>query len=217
MPVSEEQVKDALKGVKYPGFSRDIVSFGLVKGIQIEDAAVTVVLAGPDYPDRSDYGGVPIHGIAAAEASGALVFQGGTALGSDGLVTNGGRILSVTARGSTVDEARARAYAAVSKVSFAGAISRRDDRVAQDRAGDGRTAGPRGSKPTGSMQAALDSSTRHSVGFRCARRETRTRSPVRQVRLGRGLRVLICGVGPAALPGVAATALPVIGVPPGPR
>src|SRR5450755_1251275 len=45
MPVSEEQVKEALRGVKYPGFSRDIVSFGLVKGIQIEDGAVTVQLA----------------------------------------------------------------------------------------------------------------------------------------------------------------------------
>src|ERR1700730_17174533 len=45
MPVSQEQVKEALKGVKYPGFSRDIVSFGLVKGIQIEGEAVTVQLA----------------------------------------------------------------------------------------------------------------------------------------------------------------------------
>ncbi|PYJ09924.1 MAG: chromosome partitioning protein [Verrucomicrobia bacterium] len=45
MPVSEEQVKDALKGVKYPGFSRDIVSFGLLKGIQIEGGSVTVQLA----------------------------------------------------------------------------------------------------------------------------------------------------------------------------
>jgi ATP-binding protein involved in chromosome partitioning len=45
MPVSEEQVKEALKGVKYPGFSRDIVSFGLVKGIQIDGDAVTVQLA----------------------------------------------------------------------------------------------------------------------------------------------------------------------------
>ena len=45
MPVSEEQVKEALKGVKYPGFSRDIVSFGLVKGIQISDGAVIVQLA----------------------------------------------------------------------------------------------------------------------------------------------------------------------------
>jgi ATP-binding protein involved in chromosome partitioning len=45
MPVSEEQVKEALKGVKYPGFSRDIVSFGLVKGIQINNGTVVVQLA----------------------------------------------------------------------------------------------------------------------------------------------------------------------------
>src|SRR6202045_1822876 len=45
MPVSEEQVKQALKGVKYPGFSRDIVSFGLVKGIQIDGGPVPVQLA----------------------------------------------------------------------------------------------------------------------------------------------------------------------------
>src|ERR1051326_8260651 len=45
MSVTEEQVKEALKAVKYPGFSRDIVSFGLVKGIRIEGEAVTVQLA----------------------------------------------------------------------------------------------------------------------------------------------------------------------------
>ena len=44
MSVSEEQVKSALAEVKYPGFSRDIVSFGLVKGIQIDDGAVTIQL-----------------------------------------------------------------------------------------------------------------------------------------------------------------------------
>src|SRR5262249_51790046 len=90
------------------------------------DAAVTVVLAGPDYPDRSDYGGAPIAGVADAEATGALVFQGGTAVGSDGLVTNGGRILSVTGTGRTVDEARERAYDGVSRISFEGARFRTD-------------------------------------------------------------------------------------------
>ena len=45
MPISEEQITDALKAVKYPGFSRDIVSFGLVKGVQISGGAVTVQLA----------------------------------------------------------------------------------------------------------------------------------------------------------------------------
>src|ERR1700736_2153863 len=45
MPISEDQIREALKQVKYPGFSRDIVSFGLVKGIRIEGAAVTVQMA----------------------------------------------------------------------------------------------------------------------------------------------------------------------------
>ena len=44
MPVSEDQIKEALKTVKYPGFSRDIVSFGIVKGIDLRDGDVTVQL-----------------------------------------------------------------------------------------------------------------------------------------------------------------------------
>ncbi len=45
MSITEEQVRDALKTVRYPGFSRDIVSFGLVKGIDIADGEVKVQLA----------------------------------------------------------------------------------------------------------------------------------------------------------------------------
>src|SRR5215470_13069431 len=45
MSISEEQVKTALKSVKYPGLSRDIVSFGLVKSIQIDNGEVKVQLA----------------------------------------------------------------------------------------------------------------------------------------------------------------------------
>ncbi len=45
MPLTEEQVKTALGTVKYPGFSRDIVSFGLVKGIDLGDGDVLVQLA----------------------------------------------------------------------------------------------------------------------------------------------------------------------------
>src|SRR5207253_6326001 len=66
------------------------------------EAAVTVVLAAPEYPARSDYAGAAIEGIAAAEASGALVFHGGTAIRDGTLVTNGGRILSVTGTGGNV-------------------------------------------------------------------------------------------------------------------
>ncbi len=45
MPVTEEQIKDALSTVKYPGFSRDIVSFGIVKGITLREGDVTVQMA----------------------------------------------------------------------------------------------------------------------------------------------------------------------------
>jgi len=45
MSISEEQVKSGLKSVKYPGFTRDIVSFGLVKSIHIEEGEVKVQLA----------------------------------------------------------------------------------------------------------------------------------------------------------------------------
>jgi len=95
-------------------------------------AAVTVVLAGPHYPARSDYAGVAIDGVDAAEASGALVFHGGTAVRNGALVTNGGRILSVTGTGGSVAEARAHAYAAAEMISFEGAQNRTDIAAAVD-------------------------------------------------------------------------------------
>ncbi len=93
---------------------------------EADDAAVTVVLAGPDYPARSDYAGVTIDGIDEAEAAGALVFHAGTAARDGRVVTNGGRILSVTATGGTLAAAREKAYAAVGHVSFEGARFRTD-------------------------------------------------------------------------------------------
>ncbi len=90
------------------------------------EAAVTVTLTGPDYPARSDYSGAAIEGLEQAEATGALVFQGGTAVRQGALVTNGGRILSVTALAPSLREARERAYAAVEKVSFEGMRYRTD-------------------------------------------------------------------------------------------
>ena len=89
-------------------------------------SAVTVVLTGPDYPARSDYSGAPISGVEVAEAAGALVFHGGTAMRDGTLVTNGGRILSVSAVGSTVAEARAHAYAAAGMIDFDGLRHRTD-------------------------------------------------------------------------------------------
>jgi phosphoribosylamine---glycine ligase len=90
-----------------------------------EGAAVTVVLAGGEYPAAGDRG-TPIDGVEAAEAAGALVFHAGTAINRERLVTNGGRLLGVTGTGSTVPDARAKAYAAADLISIAGA-RRRDD------------------------------------------------------------------------------------------
>jgi phosphoribosylamine--glycine ligase len=88
-------------------------------------AAVTVVLAGGDYPARGDRGS-PIAGIEAAEAAGALVFHAGTALHEGALVTNGGRILNVTATGDDIASARAAAYAAADLISW-DRVRRRED------------------------------------------------------------------------------------------
>src|SRR4029077_11942323 len=119
MPRLEGDLLEALAGSAHGGLSRS--SLGAAA-----DAAVTVVLAAPDYPERSDYAGVAIDGLDAAEATGALVFHSGTAARAGRVVTNGGRILSVTATGPTLVEARDRAYAAVDLVSFEGAQFRRD-------------------------------------------------------------------------------------------
>jgi phosphoribosylamine--glycine ligase len=91
-----------------------------------DEASVTVVLAAPDYPERSDYTGAPITGIAEAEATGALVFHGGTAMRDGTLVTSGGRILSVTGIGGTVAAARKHAYAAAGMIDFEGERHRSD-------------------------------------------------------------------------------------------
>ncbi len=90
-----------------------------------EGSAVSVVLAAEHYPAEGDRGGT-IDGVDAAEAAGALVFHAGTALHGDRLVTNGGRILSVTGRGSSISDAREAAYEAAGRVSFPGVRYRSD-------------------------------------------------------------------------------------------
>jgi phosphoribosylamine---glycine ligase len=91
----------------------------------IESAAVTVVLVAGDYPAAGDQGS-EITGVAEAEAAGAVVFHAGTALRGGRLVTNGGRILNVTAVGDDLAGARALAYAAADRISWSG-VRRRDD------------------------------------------------------------------------------------------
>jgi len=91
-----------------------------------DDAALTVVMAGAGYPGEPKKGG-RIDGIPAAEATGAKVFHAGTKLGMDGVLTvNGGRVLNVTARGASVSEAQAKAYAAVDLIDAPDLFCRRD-------------------------------------------------------------------------------------------
>jgi phosphoribosylamine---glycine ligase len=90
-----------------------------------EGAAVTVVLASGDYPERGDTG-IPIDGIEAAEATGALVFHAGTARHDGRLVTSGGRILGVTGIAGDLGAARTAAYEAADKIESAGMQFRRD-------------------------------------------------------------------------------------------
>ncbi|HEX5770787.1 MAG TPA: phosphoribosylamine--glycine ligase [Nocardioidaceae bacterium] len=90
-------------------------------------AAVAVVVASKDYPATPRTGDV-IHGLMDAErVEGVDVIHAGTARGEDGaLVTAGGRVLAVTAVGSDVADARARAYDAVSRIRIDGSHHRTD-------------------------------------------------------------------------------------------
>jgi phosphoribosylamine--glycine ligase len=97
-----------------------------------DEAAVTVVLAGGAYPERADSGG-RIEGIEDATESGALVFHAGTAVRNGRLVTNGGRVLNVTARAPNLTDARAAAYAACERITFPRMQYRRD--IAAEEAG----------------------------------------------------------------------------------
>lgn len=89
--------------------------------------AVTVVIAAHGYPDSARSGDV-IHGLEhAAEVAGVDVFHAGTTIRDDGVVTaTGGRVLSITAHGESVAQARERAYAAVDLIRLDGAHYRRD-------------------------------------------------------------------------------------------
>ena len=90
-----------------------------------DGAAVCVVLASGGYPGHYEKG-QEIHGLADAEAMGALVFHAGTAMKDGKLVTNGGRVLGVVGRGTDISSAVDSAYAAATKISFKDAYYRKD-------------------------------------------------------------------------------------------
>ena len=90
-----------------------------------DETAATVIVASGGYP--GDYEkGKAIAGLGASAADGSLVFHCGTRADGDGVVTAGGRVLSVTGLGATLREAVDRAYARVAGISFDGMFYRRD-------------------------------------------------------------------------------------------
>ncbi|MCK9992327.1 MAG: phosphoribosylamine---glycine ligase [Alphaproteobacteria bacterium] len=102
---------------------------GALAGFRLDwsdQAAVTVVMAARGYP--GDYGkGDVIGGLdAAGLVPGVQVFHAGTALKDGKLLSNGGRVLNITATGATITHAVSRAYSAVDKVEWPGGFCRRD-------------------------------------------------------------------------------------------
>ena len=105
--------------------------------LQFEDnAAVCVILASAGYPEKYEKG-LPISGLESFEdKDDYFCFHAGTKLDSDGktFVTNGGRVLGITAKGANLKEARANAYNATEWVEFANKYKRNDIGKAIDEA-----------------------------------------------------------------------------------
>ncbi|MEV6259208.1 phosphoribosylamine--glycine ligase [Streptomyces sp. NPDC051784] len=93
-----------------------------------DDAAVTVVIASHNYPGTPRTGD-PIEGLADVEAQDAphaFVLHAGTRQDGDAVVSAGGRVLSVTATGKDLTQARERAYTAVGRIRLEGSQHRTD-------------------------------------------------------------------------------------------
>lgn len=90
------------------------------------DAALTVVMAAKGYPGSYDKGSV-IGGLnEAAQVDGVEIFHAGTKSDGMNILANGGRVLNISARGKSVREAQARAYAAVDRINWPQGFCRRD-------------------------------------------------------------------------------------------
>ncbi len=88
--------------------------------------AVCVVMSSGGYPDSYEKGQKIIGLEEAEQVEDVIVFHAGTKSQGGDIVTNGGRVLGVTALGKNVTEAKARAYKAVDMIGFEGAYCRRD-------------------------------------------------------------------------------------------
>ena len=87
--------------------------------------ACCVIMASGGYPQKYEKG-IEIKGLINGALEGALVYHAGTALRDGALVTNGGRVLGVTAVANTLESAIEDAYKAVKKINFTGVYYRKD-------------------------------------------------------------------------------------------
>jgi phosphoribosylamine--glycine ligase len=116
----ESDLADVLAAAAAGSLPREPLRFG-------RDAALGVVLASRGYPESPVKGEVIAGLERAARLPGVEIFHAATAARGDGaIVANGGRVLNATATGSTLAEARARAYAAAEAIDWPSKILRRD-------------------------------------------------------------------------------------------
>ena len=105
------------------------VALGDISGIQLQwhdEATVCVVMAAAGYPGDVIKGDVITGLDQAANIPNLVVFHAGTAIKEGACVTNGGRVLGVTARGATVKDAIDRAYQGVNQITWPGVQFRKD-------------------------------------------------------------------------------------------
>lgn len=116
LPLLESDLLTIMEACVDGNLTQDMVQFST-------DASALVILASPGYPASSTKG-IPIQLPVVPEHS--IIFHAGTALKDGQLVSNGGRVLAVQARGQDLTEAVTRAYQVADAIQFEGAQMRRD-------------------------------------------------------------------------------------------
>ena len=121
LPMIETELAPVLLAAAQGNLSRSAAAWRVT-----DDPHVGVVIASGGYPGAYQVG-FPIEGLAeAATVPGVVVFHAGSALRDGTIVTSGGRVLTVVARGATFEAAIAQAYEAVDRISFPHAHHRTD-------------------------------------------------------------------------------------------
>jgi len=119
MPKMTSDFVDVMDAICNDRLSRTKVTFD-------DEFCMTVVIASAGYPASADKGRV-IHGLTdAGKIPGVQIFHAGTAVKDGNTVTDGGRVLAVTAKGADFHEAKQRAYHAVERLCFDGMQYRKD-------------------------------------------------------------------------------------------